>query len=343
MQDSEEADDIWPSSVRITDAASREVFWESLLNFLSTHAKSSPLIRSTTVNLGKTFSSTQRTASKVAEARAAMSQMKISPSRCLKIIYIPDCTSSIDEELFPLAQAALKCLSQRCRRPQHPSSVATANDQHELGQAIFQELASCLERYLEDFGEKCCRRGVLHGLDWMRRFTSLCGFSIIKSTLIDARDRDRDAQSRLWQPSAVARINSLYKVLVNLFSWASYLDPLCTGYETLQKDSKWSYLNPQIMDKLLGSVQRDRWEERGITSTKNFLVGLGSGFYKDGTYNGYYVQQYGLESARKALRASQLKILAAREKSREKASGADANLHEDSDFNAFLNASQENL
>jgi hypothetical protein len=158
-----------------------------------------------------------------------------------------------------------------------------------------------LSRLLESslalsFDDRCARRKDLSSSLWVHTFVKLCMFSILKSILIDAYS-DLGIYDDGTTANVAASIDSAYKALVSMFTWASSsdmlleealsVDPVEPPFDADQQASAFQEIHR--------AVQRDKWKERGIKSSKDFLMGLGSGFYKDGTYKGFYVQNYGLK------------------------------------------------
>jgi hypothetical protein len=168
-----------------------------------------------------------------------------------------------------------------------------------IGRRALRNLSHGLTDYLHllDLDWDC--RKSLQGRLWYAIFADLCSFSILKSLLIDIQ-ADEDSRTKA---SIAARIDGIYKALVSTFIWASKSDPLVESYkpertedatdreDSISEDEEVS----RSRETFLQVVQRDKWEERRIKSSKDFLMGLGSGFYNDGTYNGFYVQQYGFK------------------------------------------------
>lgn len=98
--------------------------------------------------------------------------------------------------------------------------------------------------------------------------------------------------------------DSAYKAFVSIFSWAAKSDLLVEWYHPAGMEES-SRERPEsekeTFEMLCRLVQREEWENRGIKSSKDFLMGLGSGFYADGTYNGFYIQRYGLKEPLKSI------------------------------------------
>jgi len=143
------------------------------------------------------------------------------------------------------------------------------------------------------------RRNKLVGILWIMDLQSLICCSIQKSIVVELLD---DLQVR-------NKVDAIFKVLVSIFDWASGRDYLMDNGRGLDddisdyEDTGYCTEDLEILHKL---VQRDRWEARGIKSTKDFLMGIADGgFYDDGTYRGFYVVERGLEEHKKAWKKRQ--------------------------------------
>jgi hypothetical protein len=115
--------------------------------------------------------------------------------------------------------------------------------------------------------------------------------SIAKSILIDTWDlRAEYEEHGRWRSSDAIRTCSAYKAWISIFSWCDYLltdwDGGGSGVDLNVKDM---FRQTQKM------VRQEKWKERGIKSSKDFLMGLGTGSFQDGTYNGFFSQKYRLD------------------------------------------------
>jgi hypothetical protein len=189
--------------------------------------------------------------------------------------------------------------------PEPKESLATVNSNgnDDVMRDALYYLSKSLESFLNTaFSKSCCRRKCLSPKDWFQMFAGLCSCSILKSLLIDAQVgiglSDNGTQANI-----AARIDSAYKALVSIFAWAAKFDLLVEWYRTTGAEDPLrnsTESEKESFETLCRLVQRDEWENRGIKSSKDFLMGLGSGFYNDGTYNGFYIQRYGLKQPRKS-------------------------------------------
>jgi hypothetical protein len=159
----------------------------------------------------------------------------------------------------------------------HPPRIASID--------IFTDM----EDFLVAFEGTCSGRGKLSGILQLACFYVLLLFSVVKSLLIDTYStRTRYEEHSPWHEADAARISSAYKALVSVFSWASKTDVMLANDKELND----SQIQVAIRDarKML---HQDRWEERGIKGSKDFLLGLTS-FIFPGAYNGFFVQKFGL-------------------------------------------------
>lgn len=175
------------------------------------------------------------------------------------------------------------------------------SDRHEtMNKIVYRHLSWTLEGSLfEIFSENCCRRKCLTPELWFQIFTALCCYSIFKSILIDVQTCTAITDGG-FRAGIAARIESAYKALVSVFIWATKSDLLVEWYLPAGREDSLNTakeLSKKSFDTLCQLVQRDQWENRGIKSSKDFLMGLGSGFYNDGTYNGFYIQRFGLKES----------------------------------------------
>ena len=184
--------------------------------------------------------------------------------------------------------------------------MVNRNGNEEIMRDALCHLFKSLESFLSTaFSKSCCRRKCLVPEDWLQMFAGLCSCSILKSLLIDAQAGTNTSDDGA-QASIAARIDSAYKALISIFSWAAKSDLLVEWYRPAEMDESLRERSESEKESfetdfetLCQLVQRDEWENRGIKSSKDFLMGLGSGFYNDGTYNGFYIQRYGLKQPRK--------------------------------------------
>ncbi|PMD37324.1 hypothetical protein L207DRAFT_73683 [Hyaloscypha variabilis F] len=155
---------------------------------------------------------------------------------------------------------------------------------------VLVDLKDDMESFLRRFEKICVGRAKLTGFAQLACFYALLVFGIAKSILIDAYSIRADYEDpNPWEEQDAVRITSAYKALVSVFCWSSKSDIV---------------LDPEIdQDDELGAalletramVQSAKWEGRGVRGMKEFLLGLGSCFFADGAYNGFFMQKFGKE------------------------------------------------
>jgi hypothetical protein len=155
---------------------------------------------------------------------------------------------------------------------------------------VLVDLKDDIESFLRRFEKICAGRAKLNGFAQVACFYALLVFGIAKSILIDAYSIRGDYEDpNPWEEEDAVRITSAYKALVSVFCWSSKSDVI---------------LDPEIdQDDELGAalletramVQSAKWEERGFRGMKEFLLSLGSCFFADGAFNGFFVQKFGRE------------------------------------------------
>jgi hypothetical protein len=138
---------------------------------------------------------------------------------------------------------------------------------------VFHYLSESLETFLASaFSGNCCRRKCLTSQDWLLMFADLCSCSILKSLLIDAQ-AIMDVSRHRAQTDFATRIDSAYKALVGVFTWAAKSDLLVDWYRPAEMEDSLSEVadrEAESFRKLCRLVQRDGWERRGIKSSKDF-------------------------------------------------------------------------
>lgn len=117
-------------------------------------------------------------------------------------------------------------------------------------------------------------------------FYMLCAINIVQSILVDTvvlRCQYTGISSR--EEHNINRIQSAYKALVSNFGWATGLfDPMFGVHDIEGADDL-----KVTFEEARQLVQFEKWKSRNIRSTKDFLMKLGKGLFKDGTYNGFVV------------------------------------------------------
>lgn len=149
---------------------------------------------------------------------------------------------------------------------------------------------NCMTQFLQSF-EGCTMRRVLsEPKSWLSVFFSLCIFSIIRTILADlvstpSRNIASSAQGGLAMPPGAVAMHSVYKVLISVFAWST---PMMLDNTVLELDETDRFLFATTADAL----RKDAWMPWGIRSTKDFLLGLGSGYLPDNLgFYGFFRQR----------------------------------------------------
>ncbi|KAI9744545.1 MAG: hypothetical protein M1818_002074 [Claussenomyces sp. TS43310] len=144
-----------------------------------------------------------------------------------------------------------------------------------------------MQEFLDLFQHLNSRRQSLHFQGWLDSLLALCALSITKSITIDLHAiRSQYSPSLDWGFLDANRIDSAYKSLVSIFTWCSKSDPIA--------EIDGSTISPKLR-KILQVVDHDCWRERGIESTKDYLMRLGTEILPNGAYHGFFVQRYKVE------------------------------------------------
>ncbi|KAI0139810.1 hypothetical protein BJ166DRAFT_473481 [Pestalotiopsis sp. NC0098] len=151
-------------------------------------------------------------------------------------------------------------------------------------------LYSCMTQFLQSFESSTVRRVLSEPKGWLAVFFSLCIFSVIRSILADlvsTPTRNEPGSSLALQPFSAGAIamHSVYKVLVSVFAWSSpmILDDLP---QDLDENDR------LLLKSTFNVLQGNDWRDWGIGTTKDFLLGLGSGYIHDDLgFNGFFRQR----------------------------------------------------
>ena len=145
----------------------------------------------------------------------------------------------------------------------------------------FRLLYSCMTQFLQSFEDQTMRAGHADPKNWVAVFIALCIFSVVRTLLVD-----RAAQSRHISPSqaGAATMHAVYKALVAVFasSAAMLLD---------SPDGEMNYDDRELLSSVGDLLGRSAWSERGIPTTKDFLMLLGSGEVEGTLFNGFLKQK----------------------------------------------------
>ena len=150
-----------------------------------------------------------------------------------------------------------------------------------------QLLHNCLAQYFQSYEKMTSRKGVLDARNWLALFFSVCIFSVARTIMVDLfasfqRGIMAQPQQLPWRTSGPQGMHSVYKVLVTMFASSPALDDPAVEISDADRS---------ILNSTLSLLQRESWAERGIHSTKDFLMGLGSGELDSGVFNGFIRQR----------------------------------------------------
>ncbi|KAK4197042.1 hypothetical protein QBC40DRAFT_108759 [Triangularia verruculosa] len=145
----------------------------------------------------------------------------------------------------------------------------------------FQLLYNCMTQFLHSLDNQMMRNSSLDPKTWLASFFSLCIFSMVRTLLVD-----RAAQARVNSPTqpTTTAMHAVYKALVSLFvaSTATLLD----GHESELNNG-----DRELLASVGAFLGRASWAERGLPSTKDFLLFLGSGEIEGSVYHGFLKQR----------------------------------------------------
>jgi len=155
---------------------------------------------------------------------------------------------------------------------------------------VLVDLKDDIESFLRRFEKICAGRAKLTGFAQLACFYALLVFGIAKSILIDAYSIRADYEDpNPWEEEDAVRITSAYKALVSVFCWSSKSDVVRDPEVDQDDELGAALLQTRAM------VHSAKWEGRGFRGMKEFLLGLGSCFFGDGAYNGFFMQKFGKE------------------------------------------------
>ncbi|KAI1826462.1 hypothetical protein F4861DRAFT_545987 [Xylaria intraflava] len=149
---------------------------------------------------------------------------------------------------------------------------------------------NCMAQFLQSFESVTMRRIVLEPKNWLAIFISLCIFSIVRTILADlistpSRTIPAQAQSGLPISGGATAMHSVYKALVHVFAWST---PMILDGPLLEMDAN----DRVLFTTTTSAIRKGEWITWGIHSTKDFLLGLGSGYLVDNVgFNGFFRQR----------------------------------------------------
>lgn len=160
-----------------------------------------------------------------------------------------------------------------------PGSHVVFDDVDTCGR--FRVLYNCMTQFLQAFEAQTMRPTIPDPRSWLAIFYSLCIFSVVRTLLVD-----RMAQSRITSPSqqGVPAMHAVYKALVSVFTWSAPM--LLDG-----SDIEMSHGDRELLTSAATILERGTWTERGIATTKDFLMYLGSGEIEGSYFNGFLKQR----------------------------------------------------
>jgi len=149
---------------------------------------------------------------------------------------------------------------------------------------------NCMTQFLQSFENVTLRRSVSDPKGWLAIFISLCIFSIVRTILADlisSLSRPVPGQAQNGPPisGGAMATHSVYKALVHLFAWST---PLLLDSPVLDMDGT----DRALFATASSAIRKEEWISWGIQSTKDFLLGLGSGYMaEDVGFNGFFRQR----------------------------------------------------
>ncbi|KAI1634325.1 hypothetical protein F4809DRAFT_651917 [Biscogniauxia mediterranea] len=149
---------------------------------------------------------------------------------------------------------------------------------------------NCMAQFLQSFESITMRRVITEPKSWLAVFFSLCIFSIVRTILADlistpSRSIPAQAPNSLPMSGGATAMHSVYKVLVNVFAWSTPMPLDNPGTELDQSDRA-------LLATTASAIRKEDWITWGIRSSKDFLLGLGSGYLIDNIgFNGFFRQR----------------------------------------------------
>ncbi|KAK4149758.1 hypothetical protein C8A00DRAFT_46684 [Chaetomidium leptoderma] len=145
----------------------------------------------------------------------------------------------------------------------------------------YNVLYSCMVQFLQSFDNQMARPGPLDPKSWLAGFFALAIFSMVKTILVD-----RATHLRFNTPphDVILAMHAVYKALVSAFAWSTPM--LLDG-----PDMDMTHDDRELLISVGACLGRNSWAERGIPSSKDFLMGLGSGEIEGNYYCGFIKQR----------------------------------------------------
>ncbi|KAI1327461.1 hypothetical protein F5Y16DRAFT_410242 [Xylariaceae sp. FL0255] len=149
---------------------------------------------------------------------------------------------------------------------------------------------NCMAQFLQSFDSITTRKVPLEPKSWLAVFVSLCIFSIVRTILADlistpSRPVPNQGQNGVPVSGSALAMHSVYKALVHVFTWST---PVMLDSPVLDVDGN----DRAMLATALSAIRQDEWKAWGIHSTKEFLLGLGSGYLVNEVgFNGFFRQR----------------------------------------------------
>jgi hypothetical protein len=145
----------------------------------------------------------------------------------------------------------------------------------------FNVLYSCMVQFLQSFDAQMARPSPLDPKNWLAGYFALCIFSMVKTILVD-----RATHLRFNSPphAGVLAMHAVHKALVSVFAWSTPM--ILDG-----QDMDMGHDDRELLISIGVFLGRSTWADRGIQSSKDFLMLLGSGEIEGNYYNGFIRQR----------------------------------------------------
>lgn len=179
-----------------------------------------------------------------------------------------------------------------------------------------RSLDQCTVWFLQSFESLFSRGCHFQPREWLATFYALCLFSVTQTLLVDMLPAFLPNSSSLessWGNHSQA-VHSVYKIVVQMFSAMGPMI-LDTPPGNLKPDERSAY---EIANRV---VRRETWPARGIHSSTEFLLHLGSGMNSMMGFNGF-IRQRRVDRARETSTATQLRVFQAGQEPLRAPSGA---------------------
>jgi hypothetical protein len=157
---------------------------------------------------------------------------------------------------------------------------------------VLVDLRGDIKLFLHTFEALCAGRAKLTWSQQLPALFALLTFGIAKSIMIDAyvyRDNYEDPSP--WTANHALKISSAYRALVSVFCSASKSD-IVVG---IDGDDPARLAREELREL----VNFRSWASQGFSSTKSFLLSLGTCFLPDGSFNGFLAQKVGIDTISK--------------------------------------------